>query len=375
MTADSRSAPIRVGVIGGGLVSQVVHLPILKSLGEQFDVVALAEPNRELAIELAQRFDVPQVRERWTDLVESDGVDAIIIAAPNALHAPIVLTALEAGIHCFVEKPLCVDPADGARINAAAERFGKVVQVGYMKRFDDAAMEMIAALRSDAAVLLHADALTVDPGLSRYFSVGQLISGIGRPDRSAVEELERAELEQCEPVLGSDSTPALRRMYIDIFLGALVHDVNLLSWIADAASLGALKPSSASIFRDVVGAQIHGQFGDSGVPWTATWALTPELDDFQERIRVVATSRVHELTFDAPYGSTKRRGTRYDTARGGHRVHVERPDRSFAGELHAFAEAIHGNADAQNTVTEAQADIELLAELIQLAIQRESANA
>ena len=63
-------------------------------------------------------------------------MDAILIAAPDQYHAEITLAALAKGIHVFCEKPLCFSVPEAGEIAAAQEKAGKVVQVGYMKRFD-----------------------------------------------------------------------------------------------------------------------------------------------------------------------------------------------------------------------------------------------
>ena len=57
-----------------------------------------------------------------------------------------MLDALAAGLHVFCEKPLCFTEAEAAAIAAARDRAGRVVQVGYMKRFDpnyEAALEYL----------------------------------------------------------------------------------------------------------------------------------------------------------------------------------------------------------------------------------------
>ena len=60
-----------------------------------------------------------------------------------------MLAALDAGLHVFVEKPMCITLADADAIIAARDRAGKVVQVGTMKRYDPA----VEAMLEDAAGL------------------------------------------------------------------------------------------------------------------------------------------------------------------------------------------------------------------------------
>ena len=56
-----------------------------------------------------------------------------------------MLDALDAGLHVLVEKPLCLAPADADAIAARAQQRGRVVQVGYMKRFDPAYERLLGA--------------------------------------------------------------------------------------------------------------------------------------------------------------------------------------------------------------------------------------
>jgi predicted dehydrogenase len=68
-------------------------------------------------------------------LLASPEVDAVLIATRHASHARLVMAALEAGKHVFVEKPLCLDEADGRAIMERAAASQRVVRVGFNRRF------------------------------------------------------------------------------------------------------------------------------------------------------------------------------------------------------------------------------------------------
>lgn len=76
---------------------------------------------------------------KWaTDIrtaLEDDAVQAVSIASPDHLHRDLVVTALDAGRHVFVEKPLATTSADAAAIIAAAERNERIVQVNFSQRW------------------------------------------------------------------------------------------------------------------------------------------------------------------------------------------------------------------------------------------------
>ena len=77
-------------------------------------------------------------------------LDAVIIATPSSLHAEMVRTALERGIHVFCEKPFSLDTAEGEALTALAGEKGLVTQVGYHYRFVGAFQEVKRLLDAGA---------------------------------------------------------------------------------------------------------------------------------------------------------------------------------------------------------------------------------
>src|SRR6185295_11480993 len=67
---------------------------------------------------------------------------ALLIATRHHLHAPLVVQALQAGRHVFVEKPLCLTRIELAEIDAALGRSSGSVQVGFNRRFAGASVEL-----------------------------------------------------------------------------------------------------------------------------------------------------------------------------------------------------------------------------------------
>jgi predicted dehydrogenase len=89
--------------------------------------------------ELTAVVDIDPIRAPLTDYRQLAGlVDAAIIAAPTSVHAEIAGWLLEAGIDVLVEKPITSDLDSAGRLIAAAERHGRVLQVGHLERFNPA---------------------------------------------------------------------------------------------------------------------------------------------------------------------------------------------------------------------------------------------
>ena len=96
MTASrATSERLRVGIVGGGAITQVAHLPVLKKL-KTTEVVAICDTDLPKARALADRFNVKDAFDDIEDLLRSDTLDAVVVCTPNHLHESHILAALSA---------------------------------------------------------------------------------------------------------------------------------------------------------------------------------------------------------------------------------------------------------------------------------------
>jgi predicted dehydrogenase len=124
----------RIGVVGAGAIAQLAHLPVLaKMRGVQ--LVGICDNDRPKARALADRFGIPDAMTDIEDLLELDELDAVVVATPNHLHEPHVLSALAAGVDVLCERPLALTAKGVERILSAANRSGRKVVVGNNHRF------------------------------------------------------------------------------------------------------------------------------------------------------------------------------------------------------------------------------------------------
>ncbi len=86
----------------------------------------------------------------FNDLLDQETLDAVVIATPSRLHAPMVTAALEKGLHVFCEKPFCLDWQDSERLTALAAEKSRIAQVGYHYRYVGAFREMKRLLEAGA---------------------------------------------------------------------------------------------------------------------------------------------------------------------------------------------------------------------------------
>ncbi|BDZ46169.1 Gfo/Idh/MocA family protein [Naasia aerilata] len=113
---------VRVGVVGTTWYAET-HLRALQS-HPSARLVALAGRDQEKAREVADRYGIPQVFADYRAMIQSGELDAIAIIAPDDLHLPITIEALEAGVHVLCEKPLASTAADAERMYRAAAASG-----------------------------------------------------------------------------------------------------------------------------------------------------------------------------------------------------------------------------------------------------------
>ncbi|MBC7674228.1 MAG: Gfo/Idh/MocA family oxidoreductase [Polaromonas sp.] len=137
---------LRIGVVGAGAIAQLTHLPVLSSM-RRASLVAICDNDRPKARALADRFDIPDVYTDIVDLLEAAGLQAIVIATPNHLHEPHVLSAIAAGVDVLVERPLSLTSKGVERIVNAAARAGRKVLVANNYRFRSDVQALAGFLR------------------------------------------------------------------------------------------------------------------------------------------------------------------------------------------------------------------------------------
>lgn len=81
-------------------------------------------------------------RNNYSDVIKDETVDVVVISTPAIYHFDMVMRALEANKHVFVEKPLALSLKEGQFLNALAKTRGKVLFVGHLLHYHPAVVEM-----------------------------------------------------------------------------------------------------------------------------------------------------------------------------------------------------------------------------------------
>lgn len=124
---------INIGWIGCGRHARQMLLPQLGRNG--FRIAALCDRDTAALGEAAANYGVTALHQDYRDLIAQPGLDAIGMAVGPELHRLAALAALEKGLPVFMEKPPAADAAGAREVANAAQKAGKPVIVGFMKRY------------------------------------------------------------------------------------------------------------------------------------------------------------------------------------------------------------------------------------------------
>jgi predicted dehydrogenase len=138
--------PVKLGFAGVGFMGQVAHLRNYVGRSD-CQVVAIAEPRRELAQKVAAAFGIPRIYRNHRELAEDDEVQAVVASQPHLRNGHVGLPLLAAGKHLFVEKPMAGSLAEAEQMQAAADAAGVLIMVGLMKRYDTSVLAAQAELQ------------------------------------------------------------------------------------------------------------------------------------------------------------------------------------------------------------------------------------
>ena len=141
---------LRVAVVGVGYLGRF-HAQKYASL-EECELLALADPSSVAVTELARELGTRAIAD-YRELLGK--VDAVSVATPTGLHFEVAHAFLEAGAHVLVEKPITESVQQARQLIAAAQRAGRVLQVGHLERFNPAILAAEPHLRAPRFIECH----------------------------------------------------------------------------------------------------------------------------------------------------------------------------------------------------------------------------
>lgn len=151
-------AAVRVGVIGTGMIGQD-HIRRLTTVLAGGEVVAVSDVDEARARGVADGLRSARAHATGQELIRDDAVDAVVVTSWGPTHEEYVLACIEAKKPVFCEKPLATTQEACLRILEAEMAAGRrLVQVGYMRRYDPAyraLKEVVASGAIGAPLLMH----------------------------------------------------------------------------------------------------------------------------------------------------------------------------------------------------------------------------
>jgi myo-inositol 2-dehydrogenase / D-chiro-inositol 1-dehydrogenase len=247
-----KSEQIAVGVIGtGGMGS--MHASNLHSAVAVARLAAVSDVDAARAENLAKRCGSAIVFQDAVDLIRDEGVEAVVIASPDPTHAPLALECLKSEKPVLCEKPLA-DSADAALkvVEAEVELGRKLVQVGFMRRYDPQHVAVKEAVESGAVgapVVFkgwHRNA-DLDPGIdSEWVVINATIHDIDSARWFIEEEIEEVY------VRGMNTAPKL---------GEDVWDLQLIQFSTTGGRMGSVETNVVAGYGYEVGVEVVGESG------------------------------------------------------------------------------------------------------------------
>jgi predicted dehydrogenase len=109
------NSKVRWGVLSTASIGTEHVIPAMIK-GEYCDVQAIASRSKDAAEKVAERFGIPRAYGSYEELLMDSEIEAVYIPLPNHLHVPWTISALEAGKHVLVEKPLALSSVEARKL-------------------------------------------------------------------------------------------------------------------------------------------------------------------------------------------------------------------------------------------------------------------
>lgn len=350
--------------MGCGLVAQVMHLHYLRELADRFRVAALCDISPG-TLAFAATFH-PEARRfaDWRELL-SEELDAVLVLTPGS-HAPVAVAAAEAGLHVFVEKPMCLSVEEGHAMLAAAQEAGVVLMVGYMKRYDPAYEALEARLPAFREEIRLARITTLESPLEPYVAHYPL----HRPDDAdpaLLAELADDDERRVTAAIGTDD-PVLRHTYRTLLLDSAVHELNGVR-----ALLG--EPDElrfANVWGEPHGFTATFSFGPTECVFM--WVDLPGIAGYAQDWSFYAPTERVSLVFPSPF--VRNAPTRFIVDRDGARSeHAGSYEEAFKRELLELHACIVEGREPRTSGADGLADVAFCQAIVEHLRERDEARA
>jgi inositol 2-dehydrogenase len=227
-------AKLGIGVVGLGRMGQVYGYHVARQI-EGATLVAVADPRPEALAQFQGSVAGVRTYTDFHDLLTQPDIHGVIVASPTSTHRNVVVAAAAAGKAIFCEKPTSLSLATTDEMIAAVNQAGVILQVGFMRRFDNGCFTAKQQIESGAI----GDPVTI---------------------RSIGRDPFRTSLEYADPAISGG-------LIVDMG----IHDFDLIRWLMGDDVLRVYAESAALVYPeltqvgDVDNAQIILKFKRGGL--------------------------------------------------------------------------------------------------------------
>jgi predicted dehydrogenase len=279
---------LRVGVIGSGLIAQVMHLHYLRELSDLFVIAAICDLSETTREAVADEYGVSKRFASWQELI-AEPLDAVFVLTSGS-HAPAAIAAAQAGLHVLVEKPMCFSVAEGKAMVDAATKSGVTMMVAYNKRYDPAYSRLLDEARTlDDLRLLRIT--TLESPLEPYVKHYNLHRG-GKVAPEVAKSLAADNAARITAAIG-EADPLSRWAYHLVLLDSLVHELN--------AMRGAMGEPDRLEFASIRETGLTAIFTYGKTQCILSWVDLPGIARYEMEFAFYSPNRRLTLSFPSPF--------------------------------------------------------------------------
>nr|XP_018267467.1 uncharacterized protein I303_01454 [Kwoniella dejecticola CBS 10117]OBR89625.1 hypothetical protein I303_01454 [Kwoniella dejecticola CBS 10117] len=349
---------LNVALIGAGEIAMTTHLPTLLLCSHLYRTVALVDISKQTLAHCAHKFHVPATYTNVEMLEKSPEVDVVFIMNANEYHVLHTVQCLKAGKHVMVEKPMSLTKEGADEIEAARQASGKVVFVGYMRRYAHAFLRVKEMVDN------------LPEGAINYVRVRDIIGWNSQwvdqcahfpakftdfPPEANQERLSLNE-QQFQQAIGKKASNPLDKKTYFVLNVLASHDVSAMrELLGMPTGVVAATRNAAGSFTHVIfeypGFKVYLEFGVDNVM------------EFDAQIEIYASDRHITLQYDSPYIkglpiTAKVVGKREN---GDHYEELIRPsyEDAYTLEYKALHDAIVKGTPVKNDAVDAKQDLEI----------------
>ncbi len=355
------SKVLRVGVVGGGGIAQMMHLPHLFERPDLYQVVSLADVSQPVREAVGRQYRIGHLTADYREVCTRPDVDAVLLLASGS-HRESAIAALEAGKHLLVEKPLGYSVEEIEEISRVAKRSAGLLMVGYHKRFDPGYLRAMEAVRS-LGPLRYVEVTVLHPDDGAYRSHHVIWPDPEKPRSSepeeagnqrAIEKATRGPLAEAIEQVAGKGSPSAHRVGAMILTESLIHDLDAVRAILGEPKevlsahvwMGGFAQTSLTRFEGDVRANI-------------SWIAVPGLRNYEERLRFVSSEGRVTLTFPSAYLRHFPTPLQIERMEGDELVVEQRTisyEEAFRAELRHFRDCVVGGKQPSLGLSDALAD-------------------